>query len=57
MPALMTMFGKANWWLPGWLGAILPRVEVEGSSDEIVEDEPLDDADPDAIGERQPVGV
>lgn len=57
VPALMTMFGKANWWLPGWLGAILPRVEVEGSSDEIVEDEPLDDADPDAIGERQPVGV
>ena len=25
--------------------------------DEIVEDEPLDESDPDAIGERQPVGV
>jgi hypothetical protein len=30
---------------------------VEEGADEIVEDEPLDDVDPDAVGERQPVGV
>ena len=20
IPSLMTIFGEANWWLPGWLG-------------------------------------
>lgn len=30
VPALMTMFGKANWYVPGWLGKILPKVSVEG---------------------------
>ena len=57
VPSLMTMFGKANWWLPAWLANALPRISVEEGGDEIVEDEPLDEADPDAIGERQPVGV
>ena len=57
VPSLMTMFGKANWWLPTWLANALPRISVEEGGDEIVEDEPLDDADPDAVGERQPVGV
>ena len=57
VPSLMTMFGKANWWLPAWLANALPRISVEEGGDEIVEDEPLDESDPDAIGERQPVGV
>ena len=57
VPSLMTMFGKANWWLPSWLANALPRISVEEGGDEIVEDEPLDESDPDAIGERQPVGV
>ena len=30
VPALMTLFGKANWYVPGWLGKILPKVSVEG---------------------------
>ncbi|MGA9146686.1 MAG: MMPL family transporter [Candidatus Nanopelagicales bacterium] len=30
IPALMTLFGKANWYVPGWLGKILPKVSVEG---------------------------
>ena len=30
VPALMTIFGKANWYIPGWLGKILPKVSVEG---------------------------
>jgi RND superfamily putative drug exporter len=25
VPALMELLGRANWWLPGWLGRILPR--------------------------------
>ena len=30
VPALMLLAGKANWWLPGWLERILPRLNVEG---------------------------
>ncbi len=55
VPSLMTMFGKANWWLPSWLADALPRITVEEGGDEIVEDEPLEDPGP--LGERQPVGV
>ncbi|GAA0361521.1 MMPL family transporter [Streptomyces blastmyceticus] len=29
VPALMHMLGGANWWLPGWLDRILPRVSIE----------------------------
>ncbi len=27
--SLMKLAGKANWWLPGYLGRILPRVRVD----------------------------
>jgi len=57
VPSLMTMFGKANWWMPAWLANALPKISVEEGGDEIIEDEPLDDADPDAIGDRERVGV
>ena len=30
VPALMHMIGRANWWLPGWLDRIVPRLNVEG---------------------------
>jgi RND superfamily putative drug exporter len=40
VPALMHMFGSANWWLPGWLDARLPHLSVEPA------DEP---ADPDQL--------
>lgn len=33
VPSLMHGFGKANWWLPGWLDRILPRLNVEPSGD------------------------
>ena len=29
VPSLMSMLGRANWWLPGWLDRILPRISVE----------------------------
>ncbi|MCD9144175.1 MMPL family transporter [Streptomyces albireticuli] len=29
VPALMHMLGSANWWLPGWLDRLLPRVSIE----------------------------
>jgi RND superfamily putative drug exporter len=30
VPALMTLFGRAAWWMPKWLGRILPNVDIEG---------------------------
>ncbi|MGA1145698.1 MAG: MMPL family transporter [Candidatus Nanopelagicales bacterium] len=50
VPSLMSIFGKANWWLPGWLDRILPTVNIEPGEDEVA-----DDSDPDAI--KQPVSV
>ncbi|MEU4659263.1 MMPL family transporter [Streptomyces sp. NPDC023723] len=29
VPALMHLLGRANWWLPGWLAARLPRISIE----------------------------
>jgi len=29
-PALLTLMGRGTWWLPGWLGKVLPRVDIEG---------------------------
>ncbi len=30
VPALMTVLGNANWYIPRWLGKILPKLSVEG---------------------------
>src|SRR3546814_1064490 len=30
VPATMELLGDRNWWLPGWLDRIVPRVHVEG---------------------------
>jgi RND superfamily putative drug exporter len=49
VPSVMSMLGKANWWLPGWLDRVLPRVQIEPGEDEVVDDE----SDPG----RQPVSV
>jgi RND superfamily putative drug exporter len=33
VPALMHLFGPANWWLPGWLDRWLPHLAVEPAED------------------------
>jgi RND superfamily putative drug exporter len=33
VPALMQIFGRLNWWLPGWLNRLLPTVQIEGRDD------------------------
>ena len=33
VPSLMTIFGKANWWLPDWLARLLPHISVESEHD------------------------
>jgi RND superfamily putative drug exporter len=30
VPATMELLGRANWWLPGWLDRLLPKVAVDG---------------------------
>jgi RND superfamily putative drug exporter len=32
VPATMELLGDRNWWLPGWLGRLLPNVHVEGTA-------------------------
>jgi putative drug exporter of the RND superfamily len=29
VPAVMQLLGRANWWLPGWLDRVLPRIDME----------------------------
>jgi uncharacterized membrane protein YdfJ with MMPL/SSD domain len=31
-PAAIVVFGKAAWWLPGWLDRLLPHISVEGET-------------------------
>ncbi|MFH8368426.1 MMPL family transporter [Streptomyces sp. NPDC018031] len=30
VPAVMTLLGRAAWWIPRWLDRVLPRVDAEG---------------------------
>jgi len=29
VPSVMSLLGRSNWWIPGWLGRILPTVRLE----------------------------
>jgi len=40
VPAVMQLLGRANWWLPGWLDRVLPKVRIEGADDHGAEAEP-----------------
>jgi putative drug exporter of the RND superfamily len=31
-PALMALMGQSAWWMPAWLGRLLPNVDIEGES-------------------------
>jgi RND superfamily putative drug exporter len=30
VPAVMTLLGRASWWMPAWLDRLLPRISIEG---------------------------
>jgi RND superfamily putative drug exporter len=47
VPALMQMFGKANWWFPRWLDRILPHLHVES---EDADAESVEAAQGEAVG-------
>jgi len=34
VPATMELLGDRNWWLPGWLDKILPKIDVDGHKHE-----------------------
>ena len=46
VPSVMYLLGTASWWLPKWLGRLLPRIDVEGAP------EPPAAAGPDHRAER-----
>ena len=53
VPSLMSMLGKSNWWIPGWLDRILPKVHIEeGAEDEVTDDEPESLGEPETVGSR-----
>ena len=31
VPAVMVLMGKANWWMPGWLRRVVPKISIEGA--------------------------
>ena len=43
VPSVMYQLGRANWWMPGWLGRVLPNVSVESEEDAAFEDAEIDD--------------
>lgn len=53
VPSFMSMLGRSNWWLPGWLNRILPTIKMDHGSDEIVPD--IDDPDSDPRLEKATV--
>ncbi len=45
VPATMELLGDRNWWLPGWLDRLLPRIDVEGTA-EIPTTDPVEERIP-----------
>jgi RND superfamily putative drug exporter len=37
----MELLGDKNWWMPRWLGRVLPKVNVEGHVEEERQLEPV----------------
>ena len=50
VPALMTIIGKPNWYLPEWLNRILPKIHVETEEEAAEIEDPLDEQTP--VGDR-----
>ena len=34
VPATMSLLGRYNWWLPGWLDRILPTIDLEAHEED-----------------------
>ena len=44
MPALLSLLGRAAWWLPKWLDRILPQLDTEGHGLSAAQDRTAEDA-------------
>jgi RND superfamily putative drug exporter len=45
VPSLMTVLGKANWYLPKWLNNLLPAVHIESEEEAAEIVDPLDESE------------
>jgi RND superfamily putative drug exporter len=50
VPATMELLGDRNWWIPGWLDRILPRLHVEGGRHRPVQIETTPRPIPEPVG-------
>ncbi len=57
VPALMFLFGRANWWFPSWLDRVLPRVGVDAGGRRPASGEHTGSPPPEAPRERETVSV
>ena len=44
VPATMELLGDRNWWLPGWLDRLLPKIDIDGTG-------PTDDKGEPTVGD------
>jgi RND superfamily putative drug exporter len=49
VPAVMHIFGKANWWYPKWLDRVTPRVGLEDPDEFLLSDETSAEAQPEPV--------
>jgi RND superfamily putative drug exporter len=56
VPATMVLLGDANWWLPKWLGRILPNLDIEGEHN-LPAPEMESESGPAPAAEREPAPV
>ncbi|GAA4943225.1 hypothetical protein GCM10023224_27340 [Streptomonospora halophila] len=61
VPAVMALFGRAAWWLPRWLDALLPDVDIEGERLGTAHlapagGQPAESADADSAARGEPAG-
>jgi RND superfamily putative drug exporter len=49
VPATMELLGDRNWWLPGWLERLLPKVDVEGHREEAAPSDTGVDLEPELV--------
>jgi putative drug exporter of the RND superfamily len=41
VPAIMVLLGRRAWWMPGWLGRLVPHISIEGEDYFAARDTPL----------------
>jgi RND superfamily putative drug exporter len=45
----MELLGDRNWWLPGWLERLLPKLDVEGHREEAAPSDTGVDLEPELV--------